>query len=190
MKVLDPNTVIENTLESAFHLKAYTSILDTVRQDPFVATAEFRTIFNGFFRLRQRPAAWYEQYYKLMEEQKSANRSFKNLLLLLAPVNGTIEVSFASKLLAAVDPSLPIWDRYVLQNLGLLKRWEKMTGKENALRIDEACRIYQEIKAWYETFVCSEDGKKCIAAFDAALPRYKDKLTAVKKIDYLLWSKR
>lgn len=181
MKVLDPDTVIEATLEYALHLKAYTSILDTVRQDPFVATAEFRTTFNGFFRLRQRPAAWYEQYYKLMEEQKSANRSFKDLLLLLEPASGTIDVSFASKLMAAIDPSLPIWDKYVLQNLGLLKRWEKMTGKENALRIDEACRIYQEIKAWYQAFICSEDGKKCIAAFDAALPSYRDKLTAVKK---------
>ena len=190
MKVLDSNTVIEDSLESAFHLKAYISILDAIRQDHFVATAEFQTTFNGFFRIRQRPAVWYRQYYKLMEEQKSANRSFKDLLLLVAPVNGTIDVSFVSKLMAAVDPSLPLWDRYVLQNLGLLKRWEKMTGKENALRIDEACRIYQEIKAWSQAFICSEDGEKCIAAFDAALPSYKDKLTAVKKIDYLLWSKR
>ena len=78
--------------------------------------------FNGFYRGRQKSAAWYDKYYKLMEEQKSANRSFKDLLLYLEPVGGTIDVSFVSKLMAAVDPSLPIWDKYVLQNLELLKR--------------------------------------------------------------------
>lgn len=64
-----------------------------------------------------------------------------------------------------------------------------MIGKDRMLRIDEACRIYQKIKIWYGTFICSKDGKECIVAFDTAMPSYKDKLTAVKKIDYLLWSK-
>lgn len=187
---LNPDTVIEDSLETAFSLKTYIDILDAIQQDHFIATPEFKTMFNGFYRVRQKSAAWYDKYYKLMEEQKSANRSFKDLLLCLEPVSGTIDVSFVSKLMAAVDPSLPIWDKYVLQNLELLKRWEKITGKDRMLRIDEANRIYQEIKTWYSTFIFSEDGRKCIAAFDAAIPSYKDKLTAVKKIDYLLWSKR
>ena len=187
---LDPETIIEDSLETAFSLKTYIGILDTIQQDHFVATAEFQKTFNGFYRVRQKSAAWYDKFYKLMEEQKSVNRSFKDLLICLEPVSGTIDVSFVSKLMATADPSLPIWDRYVLQNLGLLKRWEKTTGKDKLLRIHEADRLYQEIKAWYGIFICSQDGKKCIAAFDAAMPSYKDKLTLVKKIDYLLWSKR
>ena len=187
---LNPKTVIEDSLETAFSLRTYISILDTIQQDHFIATPEFKTMFNGFYRIRQKSADWYDKYYKLMEEQKSASKSFKDLLLCLEPVSRTIDVSFVSKLMSAIDPSLPIWDRYVLQNLGLLKRWEKTTGKDKMLRIDEADRIYQEIKDWYCTFICSEDGEKCIAAFNAAMPNYKDRLTAVKKIDYLLWSKR
>ena len=190
MSILNPKTVIEDSLETAFGLRTYIGILNTIQQDHFVATAEFQKTFNGFYRVRQKSAAWYDKYYKLMEEQKSANRSFKDLLLYLEPVGGTIDVSFVSKLMAAVDPSLPIWDKYVLQNLELLKRWEKMIGKDRMLRIDEACRIYQEIKIWYGTFICSKDGEECIVAFDTAMPSYRDKLTAVKKIDYLLWSKR
>lgn len=57
-------------------------------------------------------------------------------------------------------------------------------------RMDEAERIYEDIKTWYVTFARSKDGMACIAAFDSAMPNYKEKLTAVKKIDYLLWSKR
>ena len=93
-------------------------------------------------------------------------------------------------MLATVDPLLPIWDKYVLQNLGLLKRWEKMTGKDKVVRIDEAERIYEDIKFWYRAFIRSKEGKACIAVFDSAMPHYKEKLTEVKKIDFLLWSKR
>ncbi len=190
MSMLNPETVIEDSLVTAFSLRTYIGILDAIQRDNFVTTTEFRKTFNGFYRIRQKSAAWYDKYYRLMEEQKSANKSFKDLLLCLEPVSGTIDVSFVSKMMAAVDPSLPIWDKYILQNLGLIKRWEKMGGKDKMLRIDEADYIYQEIKTWYETFICSKDGKTCIAAFDTAMPNYKDRLTVVKKIDYLLWSKR
>lgn len=190
LNVLNPATVIEDSLENAFNFKDYLKIVSSVRQDGFSATPEFRKTFNRFFRVRQKPAVWYDKYYALMEEQKSANRGFRDLLICLEPVCGTIEVSFVSKMMAAVDPALPIWDKNVLQNLGLLKRWNQQAGKAKARRIDEAERIYEEIKDWYEAFILSDDGKACIAAFDSVMPHYKEKLTAVKKIDYLLWSKQ
>ncbi len=190
MITLNPNTVIEDSLETAFGLRAYIDIISAIRREGFTATPEFRKTFNGFYRVRQKSAAWYDKYYKLMEEQRTANRGFRDLLICLESVSGTIDVSFVSKLMAAVDPSFPIWDRYVLQNLGLLKRWEKLIGKDKALRIDEAEQIYEDINSWYDAFICSTDGEACVAAFDSAMPHYKEKLTAVKKIDYLLWSKR
>jgi hypothetical protein len=65
-----------------------------------------------------------------------------------------------------------------------------LSGKDKMLRIDVADCIYKEIQEWYNTFINSIDGKKCIAVFDTAMPSYRNKLTDVKKIDYLLWSKR
>ena len=190
MDVLNPETVIEDSLETAFSLKAYMRIISEIQRDDFIATPDFRKMFNGFYRVRQKTAAWYDTYYKLLEEQKKEGRSFREILQCLESVNGTIDVSFVSKMMAAVDPNLPIWDRYVLQDLGLLKRWEKLSGKDKTQRMDEAERIYEDIKTWYVTFARSKDGMACIAAFDSAMPNYKEKLTAVKKIDYLLWSKR
>jgi hypothetical protein len=32
---------------------------------------------------------------------------------------GKLEASFASKLLATIDPNLPVWDKHVLRNTGL-----------------------------------------------------------------------
>lgn len=129
MVTLNPNTVIEDSLVMAFGSRSYIDILSVIQRDNFVATSEFRKVFNGFYRVRQKSAAWYDKYYGIMEEQRSANRSFRELLFCLERISGTIDVSFVSKMLAAVDPLLLIWDKYVLQNLGLLKRWEKMTGK-------------------------------------------------------------
>jgi hypothetical protein len=190
VSVLNPKTAIEDCLETAFSLKIYMDICAAIQQEDFVATPEFRKTFNGFYKVRQKSAAWYDKYYGLMEEQWLANRGFRELLISLEPVSGTIDVSFVSKMMAAVNPALPIWDKYVLQNLGFLKRWERLNGKDKTLRIDEAERIYEDIKSWYDEFICSTDGKECIAEFDSVMPHYKEKLTSVKKIDYLLWSKR
>lgn len=40
---------------------------------------------------------------------------------LLHGVDNSVEVSFASKLIATVSPEEPIWDKYVLKNLGFDK---------------------------------------------------------------------
>lgn len=77
MATLNANTVIEESLEMAFSLKSYINILSVIQQDNFVATPEFRKAFNGFYKVRQKSAAWYDKYYGLMEEQRSANRSFR-----------------------------------------------------------------------------------------------------------------
>ncbi|MCH5266157.1 MAG: hypothetical protein J1F02_09675 [Lachnospiraceae bacterium] len=104
--------------------------------------------------------------------------------------SGKIEVSFVSKLMATIDPQLPIWDKYVLINLGKIAEWEKFRSADAEERIKEASKIYAYIKCWYKSFIEDDYGKLCIAKFDEALPAYRDKLTDIKKIDYLLWGKR
>ena len=67
MDVLNPETVIEDSLETAFNLKAYLRIISEIQRDDFIATPDFRKMFNGFYRVRQKTAAWYDTYYKLLE---------------------------------------------------------------------------------------------------------------------------
>lgn len=57
MVKLNPDTVIEDSLETAFGLRTYIDILSVIQQDNFVATPEFRKTFNGFYRVRQKSAA-------------------------------------------------------------------------------------------------------------------------------------
>ncbi len=190
MTLLNPNTIISECLETAFDLKTYIRIMRIVGNVNFRATEEFRKMYKGFYKVRQQSPQWYDKYFSLMEQQVTENRSFEDLLRIMYQVGGRIEVSFVSKLMATVNAQLPIWDKYVLINLGKAAEWERLRSADTENRIKEASKIYTYIKCWYKSFLENDDGKLCIDKFDEALPTYKNKLTDIKKIDYLLWSKR
>lgn len=108
--------------------------------------------FLIFWRVIYRSKDWQNRYYKLLEEQTKDKKTFGELLHLLHGVDNSVEVSFASKLIAAVSPEEPIWDRYVLKNLGFDKEWNKADGLCYGERIKVAVKIYEGIKDWYGDF--------------------------------------
>lgn len=185
---LNPQYVIADCLETAFGLKTYKYLIDTVSGTDFVASPSFRKVFNGYYKVRQRKTDWYDAYYKLMEEQKTENRSFEEVLEELA-VYKSVEVSFSSKLIATVDPAKPIWDQYVIHNLGLDMEWNRYQGKNMDVRIKKANDIYNTICEWYHTFLNTKEGEMCVAVFNEAVPKYAD-ISDVKKIDFMLTSRR
>ena len=107
--IINPNTIIGECLETAWGLPQYMDIISKVNKNAFKASADFRTSFNAYYRVRQRKSEWYDSYYELMENQKHYPLSFEQLLRKLMTF-GNIETSFSSKLLATVDVDRPIWD--------------------------------------------------------------------------------
>ena len=97
---------------------------------------------------------WQNRYYKLLEEQTKDKKTFGELLHLLHGVDNSVEVSFASKLIATVCPEEPIWDKYVLKNLGFDKEWNKANGLCYGERIKVAVKIYEGIKMVLLGFLC------------------------------------
>ena len=188
--ILDSQTVIGDCLENAFGIKSYCYIIDTAAKDGFVATKDFRKAYNGFYRVRSRSPQWYDHYYSLLEDQKHNPRSFYELLEELHKDDGNLEVSFASKLIATIDTSKPIWDQYVVANLGLRKEWDKSQKLPFEERIQLADSIYSKIQQCYQEIISSPDGQQCIDLFNRELPKYKDTISDIKKIDFFLWSKR
>ncbi len=187
---ITPDTFIGDSLETAFGLKAYSNIMLFTKNQPFVATQEFRTKFNGYYRLRQRSTEWYDKFYSLFESQFRIERSFEDLLREMHTVSGSLEVSFISKLIATVNPDKPIWDQYVVRNIGLESEWLRSSRLSKEKRIQKAVEIYNKIVKWYSDFLNDETGKACIEQFDQVLPQYKDSISDIKKIDCILWSKR
>lgn len=190
MDFFNPDTVIEDCLETAFKLKTYMEIMDRVKSADFKNDTEFRKMYNGFYRVRQRSSAWYDLYFSTMQQQITENLSFKEILHIMFKEGNQIEVSFVSKLMATINPQLPIWDKYVLKNLGKASEWKRFSSYDPIKRIEKADDIYKAIDEEYKSFMEEDEGKLCIAKFDMALPKYKDKLTDVRKIDFMLWSKQ
>ena len=98
-------------------------------------------------------------------------------------------MSFASKLIATVDTSKPVWDHNVVVNLGFYNKWERARTLHLEERIQIANDIYSAIIQWYQEFLPSPAGTQCIEIFDRELPKYKNAISNVKKIDFFLWCK-
>ncbi len=188
-----PEKAISDALITGLGLSEYQKIMDAVKAKEFSAEPKFRKLFNGYYRIRQRSTEWYDVYYGILETQlKNTDAySFTDILNVLHKTGNKIEPSFTSKLLATADPSLPVWDTFVLRNLGLEKEWNQNKKLPPDERIKAAAQLYQELCDTYQEILSSPQGKACIEKFGKAIGReYSEKLTDEKKLDLILWSKR
>jgi hypothetical protein len=96
---------------------------------------------------------------------------------------GRIEASFASKLVATLDPSKPIIDKFVLEYFAMrLPRWGA------ADRADKTIELYRELCEKYQALLQSPTGQQIRESFDLRYP--KSEITQLKKIDLVLWQLR
>ncbi len=145
---------------------------------------EFQTRFNGFYRVRGRNAAWRSAFYRILEEQKSRRRSFAAVLRALHTATERVEASFASKLVASVDPDLPVIDKVVLSHLGLrLPRPGPLEG-----RLAGVVELHEHMRRIYARYLRSDRGRWLRAKFEAAYPDRG--MTPVKMLDLVLWKTR
>ena len=144
---------------------------------------EFQRAFNGFYRVRQRPQVFYDTFYSFMEENKGSAPSFEKTLKYFEKELKRIEPSFSSKLVATINPNLPIWDSVVLDNLQL-----KPPAYYRKDRIEESIKLYERIVDWYKDYLKDEEGQKMIELFDEEYPNTG--ITDIKKIDFVIWQIR
>jgi hypothetical protein len=92
------------------------------------------------------------------------------------------ELSFTSKVLATVDPKLPIWDSKVR------KRVNEIGGlnlKQSYSSIEDCVEAYNSMVKWYRKFMKTPKAKAMVKKFDAHFP--DEKITSIKKVDFMLW---
>lgn len=157
--------------------------MKTVHEVDISQNEEFQRTFNAFYIVR-RNKEWRKIYYQIFEYAKTTMPSFGDVLHQLYDLTGNVEASFSSKMVATLNPQMPIWDRYVVQNLGI-----KVPLYGDSKRLDIIIKQYDEITAWYTEFLLSAKAHECIIKFDEVLPDYQW-LSDVKKIDFFLWSIR
>lgn len=161
----------------------YLYIMERFHKTDVSKDLEFQKRFNGFYRIRQRKPEFYNEFYNFMKEHKDKEVSFDLVLEHFYNTFERVEASFSSKLVATINPNLPVWDEFILKNLGLKK---PAYGTKN--RINKTIELYNSIIKWYEDFLQTDDSIRMIQLFDE---RYKGvDITDTKKIDLILWQIR
>ena len=170
--------VLRSQLAHGLGLDRYASIM---LGDP--SSPDFQRAFNGYYRIR-RNEEWRKSYYSLFCKARREHYTFGQIITELNRLTGNVEASFSSKMLATIDSSKPIWDQYVLRNLGL-----ELTGRTQEERIRNAIFLYNEIEVWYANYLSTTEAQDNIDVFNKLLPEYSW-ISDTKKIDCLLWSMR
>ena len=180
---LDAEKILELQFARSLGLNLYEELVTIMPVTDVSRNLVFQRKFNAFYRIR-RNAEWRRCYYSLFEQAKEKHYGFADVIRALFAETGNVECSFSSKMIATIDPNKPIWDQYVIQNLGL-----DLKGKTPYERVENAIGVYESIENWFAEYMQTEEALDNIAVFDRILPSYAW-LSDVKKIDFLLWSNR
>ena len=161
------------------------SHFDAIKDTSLIENAEFQKRFNGFYRVSRMSPQWYKGFYGVFDSSRNSTPTFLELLTALHSVTNRCEASFASKLLATLDPTMPVIDSVVL---GILKA--KVPGPLTLNRLQEVSFLHQEMSRCYEEFLKSENGRDLVNLFEATYPVESQRLSEVKMLDFILWQTR
>lgn len=179
------NKVNWNELER--RLKHYLIIREQIKtSENLFEDSVFRTNVNGFYKIRQRKKEFYDSYFTFMEDNKNnKNLTFEETLRHFHSMFNRIEKSFSSKLIATINPELPVWDTVVMSNIEsqLIQKFSKNTDK-----IEMCIITYDAMKEWFVNTLNNSRGKNYIEKFDLKFPDCP--ITNIKKIDLILWQTR
>jgi hypothetical protein len=143
---------------------------------------EFQRLFTVFYRVR-RSSEWLKEFFALMEKSKNGGTNFSEALQAIHRSTHRIEASFASKLVATLDPSKPVIDKFVLRCFKLrLPNWGSEDREENTIE------VYRQLRLKYDDLMTSPGGVKIRNMFDERYPNAN--ITYIKKIDLVLWQIR
>lgn len=163
-------------------LKSYLQLQADYRTADVRNNADFRRRFNGFYKVR-RNQAWQEQFYDVLETGKATPINFSEALAALHARTNRCEASFASKLVATLDPTKPVIDAFVLDNVGM-----RLPSPSRAGRLEATVRVYEELADCLNAYLETPRGRYVVAAFEHAYPRAA--ITNIKKLDLVLWQAR
>jgi hypothetical protein len=164
-------------------LRKYCWLQSAFKETDVAQNREFQTRFNGFYRVR-RNADWQREFYNILQNEKSQPSAFAAVLRAIQRATGRIEASFASKLVATIDPDKPVIDSIVLKNLG----FRLPTYGDVFARTTRIVELYDRLTRVFLDYLRTEIGLYLTKRFDESYPNLE--LTGVKKPDLVLWQTR
>lgn len=145
---------------------------------------------------------YYNVYFEYLKNLKSNSSSidFGTILKYLSQKTTAsfISPSYASKLLATINPNKPVWDTNVLIQLnnGLYEEYKKTQTdyyktRDEIKYINKLITIYNNLeKNLNDEYLNTNKGKEFIGIFDSVFENIPEfiAISPMKKIDIILWS--
>ena len=166
-------------------LQKYERTMERFWQVDISNDEEFQRTFNGFYRVRRRKPDFYRALYNFLESHKNKQITFAEVLQYLYERFGRLEASFSSKVVATINPNMPIWDSEVLKRLKIKTPAYALSSTE---RFKQTIEKYNQIILWYRNFMSSAEARDMIETFDKEIGITNT--TPTKKIDFILWQTR
>lgn len=172
-------------------LKAYYDLSKKIYQVDVSKDKAFQKSFNHFYRIRipKNNRDSYKEFYELFEiSKRKSNVSFESIYSGLYKITGRTEVSFSSKILHSINDNQPIYDSKVAEAVEKISglKLHKYQGTDKNKKYENGLTLYSRLSNWYNNFINSSTAKEVNDAFDINFPEFKD-ISAVKKIDFILW---
>jgi len=165
-------------------LDRYAYTIRSLRTLNVAQNQEYQRTFNGLYMVR-RNASWRSKFYGLLETCKTDSEpKFVMVLDKLFKETGRIEASFASKLIATINPDLPVYDSIVRINLGLPQRSGRGSDRIELLSTD-----YANIQAHSSELTRNLKFQELRTAFDKQFPEFMD-FSDAKVLDLMIWQVR
>ncbi|MGA1847667.1 hypothetical protein [Deferribacter abyssi] len=144
---------------------------------------EFQRKFNGFYRVR-RNKVWQLHFYNILEQNKHNKKvSFADILFDLKEKTGKLEASFASKLVATINPDMPVIDKFVLKNTNL-----KLPNYKSNERAKKIIILYEQLQQVVNDFLSTGIGEFLVEKFQSKFLNLN--ISKVKMLDFVLWQIR
>jgi len=146
------------------------------------SNAAFKRRFNHFYRVR-RDKEWQDHFYGLLESLKGRPVCFADVFDALYRATGRCEASFASKLLATLDPNMPVIDKVVLENLKL--RLPAAGSRDRVRRIHQ---LHATLLSSFQEYLATAEGRYLVTRFRET--HGGSEVSEIKMLDLVLWQTR
>ncbi len=152
------------------------------------AAEPVRRRFNAYYGVR-RNAMWRELFYSRFEAAKASRLQgaelFVDIVVGLQADTGRIEASFASKLVATLQPEHPIIDSVV-------RKWlaKHTTPPPFKGGVERVIAYYRWLDAFMVELAASREAERWSTTFEAAFPTRPGAvpIPAMKRLDFLIWA--
>ncbi|MCR8746209.1 hypothetical protein [Romboutsia lituseburensis] len=174
---------IMNKKELSDGLIRYNYIQDNLHKVNVMEDIIFQDIFIRFYQVQVHKFRGIKEcIFRILEENKNnKDIKFEYVLRELYRATGTIQPSYASKIVATINTDKAVIDSWVYKNLGLVRKY----GTDNiTYTIDQ----YYQVNNMLNEILKIDRSKYIVDIFDAYFNH--NNLTDIKKLDLIIWQWR